>query len=414
MDVSTVIVLFVGVLIRLGTFYLVPNLSKVLDQFVMFSTPVNSYRSLNEGIFLLSNNLNPYTNGEIIHHPPILLWLFKILKESNIEDNFNTDLFYSLMDLLMCLQLIKINRKVNGKDGFSSLKIACFHMFNPFTLLTTFSKSTHIINNLLVISVSSCLVQDKFEAAIILLGLSSYLTYYSWYLLIPICYYLYVNKGISKVIKTIILFSLTLSVLIGISYKLSDDSFNFINLCYSTILRFKKITPNSGLWWYFFTEIFEFFNDFYLAVFNIYGLIFVLPLSIRFIKSYEKMNLLFVLWICVGLINFAKSYPIFADYTLFYSSIFLFKKYYSNLKFSPVIDYLFLYVVLLQAPTFYVVWMVLSSGNANFFYAIGLTLALLESIILSDFIWSFIQSEYYLNHKLDTKEDNVPPKLTQI
>lgn len=412
MDSKTTVILVIGVLLRLSIFTLIPNLSNVLDQFVLFSTPINSYRSLNEGIFLLSTNLNPYQQGEILHHPPILLWFFNILKNSQIADNFNTNLFFSIVDLLICLQFIQINKLLNKKNGFSSFKIACFYMFNPFSLLSTLSKSTYIINNLLIISMFTNIMNNKFELAIILLSFSAYLTYYSWYLLIPICFYNFKTFGLTRTIKLILILISSILIVFGISYKLSNNSFNFINLCYLTIIQFKKITPNLGLWWYFFTEIFDFFNNFYLSIFNIYGFIFVIPLSMRFIFASNKMNLIFVLWLIIGLTNFSKAYPILTDYSLFYSSIFLFKDYYTNLKFKPIVSYIALFVVLLQSPTFYIVWMSLSSGNANFFYAIGLALNLLQSLILSDFIWAFVQSEYYLLHPMKDTETQ-PPKLTQ-
>lgn len=414
MDTPTLAVLATGFLLRLSVSLWIPNLANVLDQFSLFSTPINSYRTLNEGIYLLSNNLNPYQQGEILHHPPILLKFFAILKNSQIEDNFNTNLFYSVLDLFICLQLIKISKILNKKNGFSSFKIACFYMFNPFTLLTTFARSTYLINNLILISTFSCLVKNQIEVAIVLLSLSSYLTYYSWYLLIPVCYSIYQDKKKAKpVLNAVLLFLASIGILFAMSYSMSNNSFNFINLCYLTIIKFKKITPNLGLWWYFFTEIFEFFNNFYLSVFNLYGFIFVFPLSIRFITGGNKMSLLFVIWIIIGITNFSKPYPVFSDYSLFYSSVFLFKPYYKFLKFSPVVSYVALFVVFLQSPTFYVVWMILNSGNANFFYAISLTLNLVQAIILSDFVWAFLQAEYYTSHSSKDSAGQYP-KLTQI
>lgn len=349
-----------------------------------------------------------------MHHPPILLKFFAILKNSQIEDNFNTNLFYSVLDLFICLQSIKISKILNKKNGFSSFKIACFYMFNPFTLLTTFARSTYLINNLILISTFSCLVKNQIEVAIVLLSLSSYLTYYSWYLLIPVCYSIYQDKKKAKsVLNAVLLFLVSIGILFAMSYSMSNNSFNFINLCYLTIIKFKKITPNLGLWWYFFTEIFEFFNNFYLSVFNLYGFIFVFPLSIRFITGGNKMSLLFVIWIIIGITNFSKPYPVFSDYSLFYSSVFLFKPYYKFLKFSPVVSYVALFVVFLQSPTFYVVWMILNSGNANFFYAISLTLNLVQAIILSDFVWAFLQAEYYTSHSSKDSAGQYP-KLTQI
>ncbi|GME73165.1 unnamed protein product [Ambrosiozyma monospora] len=189
-------------------------------------------------------------------------------------------------------------------------------------------------------------------------------------------------------------------------YKISSNSFNFIKLNYTSIIQFKKITPNLGIWWYFFTEIFEFFNNFYLMVFNLYSFIFIIPLTIKFADDTT-----FTIWMCIGFIIFSKQYPVIADITLFYSLLIIFKKYFSKLKFSPIVSYMSLFIILLLLPIFYRVWMISNSGNANFFYAIGLVLSLIEIIIMSDFIWSKIQVNWYLENSVDLKK-NV--KLTQM
>lgn len=414
MDTKISLVIAAGTLLRLAVFEKVPSLSTILDQFVLFSTPINSYRSLNEGIFLLSNNMNPYTNGEILHHPPILLWTFNILKNSHIDDNFNVNFLYAIVDALICLQLIKINKLLNKEERFSSLKIACFYLFNPFTILTTLSKSTYLFNNLVVVSMLGSLMTNNFNFAIILLSISSYLVYSSWPLLIPIIFYIYKTHGCSRTFKALITYVISIFLLFAISYYLCDNSTNFIYLCYASIIKFKKITPNLGLWWYFFTEIFEFFTNFYLAIFNIYNFIFVIPLTMRFIVTGNKMSLIFVIWISIGLINFSKPYPVLADYSLFYSSVFLFKPIFEYLKFTLLVSYLILIIVLLQAPIFYVVWMLLYSGNANFFYAISLVLGIVSMIIMSDFLWAYVQKEYYIVHPEKIEKDKPLPKLTQM
>jgi len=132
----------------------------------------------------------------------------------------------------------------------------------------------------------------------------------------------------------------------------------------------------------------------------------------RFIIPNNNLNSLFAIWIIIGIINLTKAYPVLTDYSLFYSSMFIFKPFYENLKFTPIGSYSALFVVLLQSPTFYIVWMTLNSGNANFFYALGLALSVVQIIILSDFVWSFLQTEYYAEH--ETALGEARPKLTQL
>ena len=45
--------------------------------------------------------------------------------------------------------------------------------------------------------------------------------------------------------------------------------------------RADDLTPNMGLWWYFFAEMFEHFRAFFLFVFHIQPALLLLPLTLR-------------------------------------------------------------------------------------------------------------------------------------
>ena len=45
-------------------------------------------------------------------------------------------------------------------------------------------------------------------------------------------------------------------------------------------LTIPDLTPNIGLFWYFFTEMFEHFREFFLWTFQINAFIYIIPLSI--------------------------------------------------------------------------------------------------------------------------------------
>lgn len=46
-------------------------------------------------------------------------------------------------------------------------------------------------------------------------------------------------------------------------------------------LSVPDLTPNMGVFWYFFTEMFEHFRTFFICVFQINAFIYTLPLAIR-------------------------------------------------------------------------------------------------------------------------------------
>lgn len=49
--------------------------------------------------------------------------------------------------------------------------------------------------------------------------------------------------------------------------------------------RVDDLAPNMGLWWYFFSEIFEHFRTFFLFVFHVQSLLLLVPLTIRLRRS---------------------------------------------------------------------------------------------------------------------------------
>jgi phosphatidylinositol glycan class U len=77
-------------------------------------------------------------------------------------------------------------------------------------------------------------------------------------------------------------------------------------------LLLPDLTPNVGLWWYFFIEMFDSFRSFFLVVFQLHLLVYVAPLCIRL-----KRNPLAVLTTLLGIISIFKSYPSVADLSVY-------------------------------------------------------------------------------------------------
>jgi len=71
------------------------------------------------------------------------------------------------------------------------------------------------------------------------------------------------------------------------------------------------LTPNVGLFWYFFIEIFEQFRVLFLYTFQFHLFVYVLPLSIKL-----RNNPLFLAFILNGIIGTFKSYPSVGDTAL--------------------------------------------------------------------------------------------------
>src|SRR6185369_14465629 len=75
-----------------------------------------------------------------------------------------------------------------------------------------------------------------------------------------------------------------LTALLYLSYALTG-SWQFIASTYGTPLLLPDLTPNVGLWWYFFIEMFDSFREFFLGVFWLHAASYMPGLTIRLHKQ---------------------------------------------------------------------------------------------------------------------------------
>lgn len=393
LDKKVIILAFV---IRFTIFLIAPSITNSLEESIEFSTLITSYKSLKEGLFLYSRNINPYDGG-VVHHQPLLILFYKYVKDFD-------QLVYSILDTFIVYLLISITSKISTKNESIFLKpwvVGLIYALNPLAVLSTLSKSTVLFQNLfLALTLDSVLSNNIFLTSLSIAS-ASYLSFHPIFLTIPLTKLIYQNTGKSSdVVQFIVLLVGSISALLGSSYYILGQDWKFLESTYGTILKFNKIAPNLGIWWYYFTEMFEFFIPFYNAVFNLYNVAFVLPLTIR-------LNGIFAFILSWGWLIFSKSYPSLGDLSLYLSFLFLLKPVFPYLRY-PLISILLLLHTIILSPIFYHLWIDLGSGNSNFFYAITLVYSLGIVSTLVDFTWGYLRYEY------DSGEPNPNLKITQI
>ena len=155
------------------------------------------------------------------------------------------------------------------------------------------------------------------------LGLASYLSLYPALLLPPLVLLSYdhlqrdgeVEKGLASfaVYHTIAFFASLCSFLFE-SYVLTGRSLEFVSSTYGIHLLLPDLTPNVGLWWYFFIEMFDSFREFFLGVFWLHMGGYVGGLCFR-----VRRQPLFVITMLLGLFAIFKPYPSISDTSLFFA-----------------------------------------------------------------------------------------------
>lgn len=101
---------------------------------------------------------------------------------------------------------------------------------------------------------------------------------------------------------------------------LLTGSWEFLKATYGVRLLLPDLTPNVGLWWYFFIEMFDSFREFFLGVFWLHVVAYMPGLTIRLRKQP-----LFVATTLTGIFAIFTPYPSIADAALYLSLLPLFR-----------------------------------------------------------------------------------------
>ncbi|KXG53733.1 GPI transamidase subunit PIG-U [Penicillium griseofulvum] len=382
-----------------------PSLPDLLTGRAEISTPVNSFKRLQEGLFLYTRNVSPYDGG-VFHQAPLLLPLFALLPDAT-SSPLPTSIFYFLVDLLNAYALVNISasgqsvksrlhsaiRKHVRWDGVS---VAAWFLFNPFTIATCLARSTSVFTTSGILFAVSNAVGGNSINAMLALGFASYLSLYPALLFIPLVLLCYdrrlerpspPNVG-SFIVQHGVLLLASVAGLLGLSCLITGNFWEFISATYGFHLLVPDLTPNVGLWWYFFIEMFDSFREFFLGVFWLHLASYVGGLTARF-----RSQPLFVITSLLGVFAIFKPYPSISDASLFFALLPLYRHLFPLMRYTFFAGAAILYSSLL-GPAFYYLWIYAGSGNANFFYAITLVWSLGLSILLADTVFAALRDEW--------------------
>lgn len=187
--------------------------------------------------------------------------------------------------------------------------------------------------------------------------------------------------------KNVAIVTLSIAALFSVSYLLTG-SWEFLPSTYGIQLTLNDLTPNVGLWWYFFIEMFDSFRAFFLGVFWLHLSCYVGGLSIRI-----RAQPLVVITLLLGIFSIFKPYPSISDASLFFAVVPLFRHLFPLMRYTFLACSTILYATFL-GPAFYHLWIYAGSGNANFFYAITLVWSLGQSLMVSDLAFAALRDEW--------------------
>lgn len=363
-------------------------------------TPPISWRTLAEQAYYATANVHPYDGGADLLPPLLVAALGLVIRI------VPWILLSAALEVHTARRIVSIARWYHKRHSASvpwtsdsDAWIASFYMYNPLLLVSSLLASIFPILSLLVTElVYQVLVRRNIVRASLLLAVASYLSLRLSLLIVPIAGIFLCHSSVSSTVSGIAsYFGAFLSLLVA-SYGITG-SWAFLDACYGQVLRFTRIQPNVGLWWYLFLEMFDFFSPFYRILFNIFGALPIVPITIRLYEYSKVTGDSFVAFIiCLLWLGLTHPYPCVGDfgYVLALVPILQNTAVARTRYAAPIAVAIGVSGVLL--PIFYYCWIVLGTGNSNFFYSLNLAWALAQAALMADLTWSQLIFDYERSH----------------
>ena len=287
--------------------------------------------------------------------------------------------------------------------------IAAAYSFSPFTILSCLGRSPSLLSNTAIIQAVLNAQTGNGVRAMLALAFGAYLSMYPALFLPPILLMLHQSPGDSKTafqsaLVNLGYFSTALAGLIGSTVFITGNLWEFISSCYGMQLTVPDLTPNVGLWWYFFIEIFDSFRDFFIGVFWLHMAGYVGGMSFRLSKEP-----LFVVTSLAGLFAVFKPYPSIADVSLYLGFLPMYqhilpRKEHPTVPLAGLAD-LHSHTIHLRCSIGSIVFLALGPGiplpldlcriwQRELFYAITLVWSLGLTILIGDTLFAVLRDEW--------------------
>uniref|UniRef100_A0A0N5AIP2 GPI transamidase subunit PIG-U n=1 Tax=Syphacia muris TaxID=451379 RepID=A0A0N5AIP2_9BILA len=288
-------------------------------------------------------------------------------------------------------------------NGISPYDGDMFHIFKAYVYLLHY-----LLNPISIVSCSifSLTVLNNFfwhhlSLGWLILGaaLCSFLSHLALYPAVFLCVLIIRAKTMIVRLSLIAIFLISLIVFIGINYLLSG-SFKFLDSTYMFLLDLRDLTPNVGVFWYFFIEVFNHFRLFFLWVFQVNFLIYVFPLLLT-----VRNDPFLLLHLYLILISVFSSYPSMTDSLIYLSLLPVFYSLHRHIRWGLLISGTLVTCTVL-ASIMSIMWLVIGSANANFYFAVALAYSVAQIFLLTDLLYA------YLHKKV--AEDRGPEKAVMV
>ncbi|XP_043595699.1 phosphatidylinositol glycan anchor biosynthesis class U protein isoform X5 [Bombus pyrosoma] len=377
----------------------------------------------------ISTALNSWKRGDLFHETPIGLYIFNFIQQ-HLSQWVLFCLFVSI-DLLTAVflgltakqyttelvskqkeeeKLCNENKEIHNDASVvytAMMYVSAGYLFNPYIILNCVGHTTTVFTNLLysiaLVSMTRSIFWNCLSISLLTLqGL------YPVSLIVPTVIYIARSsstKRRSNIANYLIVFASMLTILFCISYYIMG-SWSFISNTLGFILTVPDLRPNVGLYWYFFTEVFEHFRWLFIASFQInVSLLYIVPLALRL--RHDPMLLAFSY---LAITAIFKSYPCIGDVGFYMSLLPLWKHLFQYTQQGFIVGCFMLFCTVF-APTVWYQWIYSRSANANFYFGVTLAFAIAQIFLLTDILFASVKHEFAVRHGINNDVSGNTAKL---
>ncbi|KAJ6804471.1 phosphatidylinositol glycan anchor biosynthesis class U protein-like isoform X1 [Iris pallida] len=422
------------------------------------ATPVTSLRRLAEGYWLKQSSMSPYA-GSMYHNSPLLLLMLgplTVKRSAGQPAHFVCSLLFVIVDLITALliratgqklmttyyrslQSLKLSQQALSSGIVNAGELASLvFLWNPLAIITCVGSSTSPLDNLMVVLAIYGACSRLAPLAAFGWVMATHLSLYPAILVVPVVLLLgygpdappsklffQINsagessqnhdpkkrESASQIGNAIRIFSwrpvlhfivwasiwsFYVLLLSGISLKGFDGLMEMLKKTHGFILTVEDLSPNVGVLWYFFAEVFDFFREFFLIVFHVNILFMLVPLAVRL-----KHRPCFLAFVYVAISSMLKSYPSIGDSALYLGLLGLFANELAEMHFSFFLFCGYIGVSLLS-PVMHNLWIWRGTGNANFYFATGVAYTCLQTILVAESVSTVLNHDRKLRKQLKT------------
>lgn len=390
--------------------------------------------------------MSPYA-GSMYHGSPLLLSLLGPLTVKRIEGQ-PSHLLYSLVSViadvfsamliratgqnlrlayLYSLESLDLVKQIEFSEILASGDVAALiYLWNPFTIVACVGLSTSPIENMAVILCLYGACSRLVPLAAFGWVIATHLSLYPAVLIIPVIFLLgygpdappmklFLQRHQQEVLNQsklplgfswrpiihfafwALLWSVYVLVLCGISLKQFGGLWEMFKSTYGFVLTVEDLSPNIGVLWYFFAEVFDFFRNFFLIVFHVNILFMILPLAIRL-----RHRPCFLAFVYIAIFSMLKSYPSVGDSALYLGLLGWFVNELADMQFSFFLFCGYVGVSLLS-PVMHNLWIWRGTGNANFYFATAMVYACLQIILVVEGVSAMLSHDRKLRNLITGK-----------